>query len=126
MTKHESACAAYVPMPEVKTTCLRSTATSRPAAIRPATDQRRRKMTIKKDGGPAFPLKEPLTSDSAGMSLRDYFAAKAMVALITEPKWCDGHTPLVAEIGPKGVLGAGRYASAAYAMADAMLKARKK
>ncbi|MBV1814487.1 hypothetical protein KTT58_17215 [Pseudomonas viridiflava] len=31
----------------------------------------------KDDGGPAFPLKEPLTSDSTGMSLRDYFAANA-------------------------------------------------
>jgi hypothetical protein len=37
-------------------------------------------MTIEpiNDGGPAFPLKEPLTSDSLGMSLRDYFAAKAI------------------------------------------------
>ena len=99
-------------------------------------------MTIEKDGGPAFgqvvdlrcvrvemdgrPEWEPHVLADSGMRLRDYFAAKAMVALITEPKWCDGHTPLVAEIGPKGVLGAGRYASAAYAMADAMLKARKK
>jgi hypothetical protein len=34
------------------------------------------------DGGPAFPLKGPLTSDSLGMSLRDYFAAKAMQSLV--------------------------------------------
>lgn len=34
------------------------------------------------DGGPAFPLKEPLTSDSPGMSLRDYFAAKAMQSFV--------------------------------------------
>lgn len=34
------------------------------------------------DGGPAFPLKEPLTSDYLGMSLRDYFAAKAMQSLV--------------------------------------------
>ena len=30
-------------------------------------------------GEQAFPQKEPLTSDCHGMSLRDYFAAKAMV-----------------------------------------------
>ena len=34
------------------------------------------------DGGPAFPLKEPLTSDCLGMSLRDYFATAALQGLI--------------------------------------------
>ena len=34
------------------------------------------------DGGPAFPLKEPLTSDCLGMSLRDYFATDALQGLI--------------------------------------------
>ena len=33
------------------------------------------------DGGPAFPLKQPLTSDYLGMSLRDYFAAKALCGM---------------------------------------------
>jgi len=32
---------------------------------------------------PAFPIKEPLSSDNCGMSLRDYFAAKAMQSLFT-------------------------------------------
>ena len=31
-----------------------------------------------KTGGPAFPLKEPMTSDNIGMTMRDYFAAKAL------------------------------------------------
>ena len=35
------------------------------------------------DGGPAFPLSGPLTtSDNLGMTLRDYFAAKAMQSLV--------------------------------------------
>lgn len=56
------------------------------------------------DGGPAYPL-ESFT----GMSLRDYFAAKAMQGLITEidPPINDGLARL------------------SYSMADAMLKARK-
>lgn len=64
-------------------------------------------------GGSAFPLhseiRPPLDKDWCGMTLRDYFAAKAM----------------------QGCIAAGRfqgYASCAadsYAMADAMLKARE-
>ena len=34
------------------------------------------------NGGPAFPQKEPLSNDWHGMSLRDYFAAKAMNAVL--------------------------------------------
>ena len=34
-------------------------------------------MSTKEDGGPAFPQKEPLTSDHQGVSLRDYFIAHA-------------------------------------------------
>lgn len=65
----------------------------------------------KNDGGPAFPLKEPLTCDYHGMSLRDYFAAKAMQGLIVNSVW-------------------GRFASSeiardAYKIADVMLKARE-
>ena len=42
-------------------------------------------MTDKKigNGGPAFPQKEPLTGDCHGMTLRDYFAAKAMQAWVS-------------------------------------------
>ena len=64
------------------------------------------------DGDPAFPQKEPLTSDCHGMSLRDYFAAKAMNGLLAQSMG----TALGSE--PKHA------AEYAYAMADAMLKAR--
>ena len=60
------------------------------------------------DGGPAFPLKGPLlTSDCLGMSLRDYFAAKAMQSLVALDRTAATMT-----------------AEYAYAMADAMLAAR--
>lgn len=64
------------------------------------------------DGGPAFPLAEPgnCVSASEGMSLRDYFAAKAMQGIAAHPesdRWpADG------------------IAKAAYLQADAMLAAR--
>ena len=66
---------------------------------------------MSKDGGPAFPGLHPskeCTYKDSGMTLRDYFAAKAMQGLIergqsneTTPQW-------------------------AYWIADAMLKAREK
>lgn len=47
-------------------------------------------MDARDNGGPAFPTSEVLASDGSherwaedGMTLRDYFAAKAMQALIT-------------------------------------------
>ncbi len=63
-------------------------------------------------GGPAFPIKGPImTSDEQGMTLRDYFAAKAMQGLFSCGKAHDEHTAHVT-------------AKASYLMADAMLKAR--
>ena len=63
-----------------------------------------------KDGGSAFPLKGPLlTSDSLGMSLRDYFAAKAMQSLVALNRTAVTRT-----------------AEDAYAIADAMLAARER
>lgn len=62
------------------------------------------------DGGPAFPLKEPMRDDSEGMTLRDYFAAKAL-------PWCIG------QCDPENW--AKNSAKAAYDLADAMLEARK-
>ena len=72
-------------------------------------------------GGPAFPLEHSRTSSlHDGMTLRDYFAAKAMQghivasmsALATHYKTNpDAVSPLIA--------------AAAYEMADAMLKARE-
>jgi hypothetical protein len=59
-------------------------------------------------GGPAFPTERALPEQRSGMTLRDYFAAKAMQAMVP----LDGVTPQVA-------------ASIAYTFADAMLKARE-
>lgn len=74
-----------------------------------------------KDGGSAFPItywvgstNGPQPSDqSEGMTLRDYFAAKAMHSLLTTI------TELPDETWRLGV------AKDAYMMADAMLEARK-
>lgn len=51
-----------------------------------------------------------------GMDLRDYFAAKAMQALIATPK----------EVSTKGkkIKGSDGFAEMAYVMADAMMEAR--
>ena len=63
---------------------------------------------MKDTGGPAFPVKTAMFDcTQSGMTLRDYFAAKAMQALITR-------------ISMSG----GDQARKAYEIADAMLKAR--
>ena len=72
-------------------------------------------MTDRKDGGSAFPVHETVATggvvlSESGMSLRDYFAAKAMAADVTQGV----HENDFAWV-------AGR----AYKMADAMLKARE-
>ena len=69
-----------------------------------------------KDGGPAFPTVDANRAEdygTYGMTLRDYFAAKAMQAgLTTIAEYPDENW----RVG---------LAMDAYAMADAMLKARK-
>lgn len=60
-----------------------------------------------------------------GMTLRDYFAAKAVAALIAEPRWGEGESSVVYTIGPRSTELARNFAEAAYAIADAMLEARK-
>ena len=81
------------------------------------------------DGGAAFPVpNDANVNDQEGMTLRDYFAAKAMHAMVTEPPWTqDGGTASVHHWshGFKGVDPLDRFAFAAYRMADAMLKARQ-
>jgi len=67
-------------------------------------------MSTINDGGPAFPLKEPLSSDHEGMTLRDYFAAKAMQGWLSNPGPSDETIHAVAQWS--------------YRVADAMLKAR--
>ena len=70
-------------------------------------------MSTIEDGGPAFPLAEPgnCVSASEGMTLRDYFAAKAMQG------FCAREVSIECS--------ADDIADDAYAMADAMLAARK-
>lgn len=68
-------------------------------------------MTKEKDG-PAFPLDRDVVD--VGMTLRDYFAAKAMQGMIEAFGKREGDTNVI----PSEI------ASYAYEMADAMLKAR--
>lgn len=80
-------------------------------------------MSAVNDGGPAFPV--PLRSGEIwdgmgqcdGMTLRDYFAAKAMQSSIEK-------APHGTWFGADHAETNDTYAAASYAMADAMLKAR--
>ena len=71
------------------------------------------------DGGPAFPHRMPYEqfafeeTQFPGMSLRDYFAAKAMAACIAAPIESQNHATMASNV-----------AEDAYRFADAMLKAR--
>jgi hypothetical protein len=58
----------------------------------------------------AFP--NPHLRDGSGMTLRDYFAAKAMQGYCSDPDWRQDMTPTDT-------------AFAAYTQADAMMKARE-
>ena len=66
----------------------------------------------------AFPCHPDTPPEYDGMTLRDYFAAKAMQGLISS-HWCEEARVL----SPK--LGAEELATDAYIMANAMLKARQ-
>ena len=61
----------------------------------------------------AFP--NPHRTDMTGMTLRDYFAAKAMQGLIASPRGTPDGSDATDEY----------YAKCAYLVADAMLKARE-
>jgi hypothetical protein len=72
----------------------------------------------KDTGGPAFPTPtHNLQND--GMTLRDYFAAKAMQGLISCPDWRENAGDEV------GMDASDFTASVAYMMADAMIKTRR-
>lgn len=71
----------------------------------------------KKFSLPAFPQKEPLSSDCHGMELRDYFAAKAMQGM-----WASDTETWRCSFTQDGFDSRARYS---YMMADAMLKARE-
>ncbi|WP_180249319.1 hypothetical protein [Enterobacter hormaechei] len=77
---------------------------------------------MKNTGGPVFPIKTSSGSggsslDSCGMTLRDYFAAKAMAGWLASFPASESH-PVVSGLEDK-------VASYSYALADAMLKARE-
>lgn len=75
----------------------------------------------KLDGGPAFPHNlDSLQFETAGMSLRDYFAAQALVATITNPNLPDDPANLSSWPEPSEL--ADRRAKWCYLQADAMLK----
>jgi hypothetical protein len=88
---------------------------------------------MSKDGGPAFPHVIPDENKSAawvdGMTLRDYFAAAALPAIITKaPKVKTGngnHYPHIAQVShDEAQYIRDNVAELAYQYADAMLKAR--
>ena len=73
------------------------------------------------NGGPAFPVGSGDMRDPTGMSLRDYFAAKALQGLV----WSDiAMWPEGADVSDKPT-DAVYMARTAYLIADAMLDARK-
>jgi hypothetical protein len=67
-------------------------------------------MSVGKTGGPAFPVPDD-ASDMFGMTMRDYFAAKAMQGIVARDS----------DPSPEKV---GSIARQAYILADSMLKAR--
>lgn len=72
------------------------------------------------NGGPAFPLQSigpEFAPGYAGMSLRDYFAAKAMAG------WLASYPPDTLHPASRGK--EGDVAEMSYALADAMLRARE-
>ena len=64
-------------------------------------------------GGPAFPCDPTTYTEAKGMTLRDYFAAKAMQAFIS------GYVSIQQDMDSN------EFCEASYEWADAMLEARK-
>jgi len=68
----------------------------------------------KDNGGPAFPFAPMTETGNAGMSMRDYFAAAALMGIHANPKWeTDNHDN-------------GDTVCDCYAIADAMIEERRK
>lgn len=79
------------------------------------------------DGGPAFPQNDATVNrvnNHDGMSLRDYFAAKAMQGLVVN----EGDAWLVEQVGRDSPVEkrVQAIATASFILADAMLAARKR
>lgn len=89
-------------------------------------------MTTEKNGGPAFPFSPPLMSDGShpashpypelGMSLRDWFAGQALVAIISACTKDQGAIDAFVQLGSP----APYFARRAFEVADAMLAEREK
>lgn len=82
------------------------------------------------NGGPAFPQStaesvdgQPVMGFFAGMTLRDYFAAKAMNGMLKDSYHV---TSFIHKADEFGVTPEEYLASVAYSLADAMLKERAK
>lgn len=73
-------------------------------------------MDLSEAGGPAFPFK---SYGETGMTLRDYFAAQAMVPIVSGRPWP------ISGIVPGDEKLAETMATYAYMAADAMLRARE-
>ena len=80
---------------------------------------------MKPKGGPAFPLTDWKITDlregafeHAGMTLRDYFAARAMQGALSSPH--------ILKMDGKQINGGDSIADFAYSVADAMLAERDK
>ena len=91
-------------------------------------------MRNKDNCGPAFPKQAVynhvglVDEGNDGISMRDYFAAKAMQAMICAPNESDHNEHPVSLLSDGLSFSGGwrgRISVAAYAMADAMLEARK-
>jgi hypothetical protein len=84
----------------------------------------------KEDGGPAYPIDaygESRLDPSWGMSLRDYFAGQALIALVWGSFTEIGQDALKKARDNKTAKGAGEvFAVASYEYADAMLAERDK
>lgn len=80
-----------------------------------------------KDGGPAFPILDIGNTQCEGLSIRDYFAAKALSGILgcesTVVGYVDENTGAAWPNDPNEFRES--VASAAYAYADAMLAARE-
>jgi len=89
-------------------------------------------MSIKDNGGPAFPRPASIDPEfdarlpsQIGMTLRDYFAAKAMQAIITKLPVVDREGEFGSPVEDKIKYNAD-IANSAYWIADAMLEERAK
>lgn len=72
------------------------------------------------DGGPAFPPRLDPKTHPSGMTLRDYFAAKAMQGMLADPQTRESCTEDQEEKWMRS------FARVCYEFADAMIAAREK